>query len=64
MKEIKAYVHGSRISNVLSELKSSAAWSAVGDDGHNLTVYMVKGSLVPLDDDERHYYYCMRRLGD
>jgi len=55
MKEIKAYVHGSRISNVLSELKSSAAWSAVGDDGHNLTVYMVKGSLVPLDDDERHY---------
>ncbi|MCW5662335.1 MAG: P-II family nitrogen regulator [Piscinibacter sp.] len=55
MKEIKAYVHSSRVSDVLSELKNSAAWSAVGGDGHNLTVYMVKGSLVPQDDSERHY---------
>jgi len=55
MKEIKAYVHRNRIGDVISALKSTAAWSVNGNGEHNLTVYMVKGSLVPLDDDERHY---------
>lgn len=55
MKEIKAYVHQNRIAEVISALKSSAAWTAVGSGEHNLTVYMVKGSLVPLDDGERRY---------
>ncbi len=55
MKEIKAYIHRNRIANVISALKSSAAWTAAGHGEHNLTVYMVKGSLVPLGDDERHY---------
>lgn len=55
MKEIKAYVHSNRIADVISALKSSAAWSAGGSGDHNLTVYMVKGSLLPLDDAERRY---------
>ena len=55
MKEIKAYVHQNRIAEVISALKSSVAWTAVGSGEHNLTVYMVKGSLVPLDDGERRY---------
>lgn len=55
MKEIKAYVHRSRIADVISALKASSAWSAGGNGDHNLTVYMVKGSLVPLDAAERHY---------
>lgn len=55
MKEIKAYIHRNRIAEVISALKSSVAWTAVGSGEHNLTVYMVKGSLVPLDDGERRY---------
>lgn len=55
MKEIKAYVHASRIANVIEALKSSSAWGHAGHDEHNLAVYVVKGSLVPLDDAERHY---------
>lgn len=55
MKEIKAYIHRNRIAEVISALKSSVAWTAVGSGEHNLTAYMVKGSLVPLDEDERHY---------
>lgn len=55
MKEIKAYVHRSRIADVISALKASSAWSAGGNGDHNLTVYMVKGSLVPLDAAERRY---------
>lgn len=56
MKEIKAYVHSNRIADVIAALKASSAWSAGGSSGdHNLTVYMVKGSLVPLDDAERRY---------
>lgn len=55
MKEIKAYIHQNRIAEVISALKSSVAWSAAGTGEHNLTVYMVKGSLVPLDEGERHY---------
>jgi nitrogen regulatory protein P-II 1 len=55
MKEIKAYVHRNRIADVISALKASSAWSAGGSGDHNLTVYMVKGSLLPLDDAERRY---------
>lgn len=55
MKEIKAYLHGNRIAEVISALKSSVAWTEVGSGEHNLTVYMVKGSLVPLDAGERRY---------
>lgn len=55
MKEIKAYIHRNRIADVISALKGSAAWSAAGSGEHNLTAYMVKGSLVPLDNNERHY---------
>lgn len=55
MKEIKAYIHRNRIADVISALKNSSAWAAAGNGEHNLTVYMVKGSLVPLDDEERHY---------
>jgi len=56
MKEIKAYVHRSRVADVIAALKASPAWgSAAKARGHNLAIYLVKGSLLPLDDDERHY---------
>jgi nitrogen regulatory protein P-II 1 len=55
MKEIKAYVHSNRIGAVIAALKGSAAWSAAENGDHNLTVYMVKGSLLPQGDSERHY---------
>ena len=55
MKEIKAYIHRNRIAEVIGALKSSEAWTAVGGGEHNLAVYMVKGSLVPLDDTERRF---------
>lgn len=55
MKEIKAYVHRSRVADVIAALKGSAAWNAAGNGEHNLTVYMVKGVLLTLDDSERHY---------
>ena len=55
MKEIKAYVHSNRIADVIAALKASAVWSVGGNGDHNLTVYMVKESLVPLDDSEKRY---------
>ena len=56
MKEIKAYVHRSRIADVIAALKDSPAWGgARGGRRHNLAVYIVKGSLLPLDSDEQHY---------
>lgn len=55
MKEIKAYVHSNRIADVVAALKASSVWSVGGNGDHNLTVYMVKGSLVPLDDSEKRY---------
>jgi nitrogen regulatory protein P-II 1 len=55
MKEIKAYIHRNRVAEVISALKSSVAWTTIGDDEHNLTVYMVKGSLVPIDEGERRF---------
>lgn len=56
MKEIKAYVHRDRVADVVAALKASQAWgdSRVGRQ-HNLTLYLVKGSLLPLNDAERHY---------
>lgn len=56
MKEIKAYVHSSRVADVIAALKVSPAWGNARQSGeHNLTVYVVKGSLLPLDEAERHY---------
>ncbi|MCD6672680.1 MAG: P-II family nitrogen regulator [Burkholderiaceae bacterium] len=56
MKEIKAYVHRSRIADVIAALKSSPVWGGErGDRRHNLAVYVVKGSLLPLDSSERRY---------
>ena len=56
MKEIKAYVHRSRIADVIAALKDSPAWGGErGGRRHNLAVYIVKGSLLPLDSDEQHY---------
>lgn len=55
MKEIKAYLHAHRIGAVVAALKSSAAWTAAGKGGPNLAVYVVKGTLLPLDEGERQY---------
>ena len=56
MKEVKAYVHRSRVANVIAAIKDCPAWGgARGANRHNLAVYVVKGSLVALDTDERHY---------
>ena len=56
MKEIKAYVHRNRIADVIAALKDSPAWGGErGGRRHNLAVYIVKGSLLPLDSDEQHY---------
>jgi len=56
MKEIKAYVHRSRIADVIAALKDSPAWGGErGGRRHNLAVYIVKGSLLSLDSDEKHY---------
>ena len=56
MKEIKAYVHRSRIADVIAALKESPAWGGErGGRRHNLAVYIVKGSLLPLDNAEQHY---------
>lgn len=52
MKVIKAYLHANRVSDVIAALKASASWSS-GE--HNLTIYLVKGSLLPVDQRERHY---------
>jgi len=62
MKEIKAYVHRSRVADVIAALKHSPAWGGVrGGRRHNLAVYIVKGSLLPLDSNEQHY---SMELGD
>ena len=56
MKEIKAYVHSSRIADVIAAIKDSPAWGGkAGAKRHNLAAYLVKGSLVPLDGNEKHY---------
>jgi len=56
MKEIKAYVHSSRVADVIAALKDCPAWgSARAGRRHNLAVYVVKGSLMPQGPDEQHY---------
>lgn len=56
MKEIKAYIHRSRIADVIAALKDNPAWGGErGGRRHNLAVYVVKGSLLSLDSDEKHY---------
>lgn len=56
MKEIKAYVHRDRVADVIGGLKASPSWSSASKGcQHNLVVYVVKGSLAPLNDNERHY---------
>lgn len=56
MKEVKAYVHRSRVADVIAALKDSPAWgSARTGRRHNLAVYVVKGSIVPVDSGEQHY---------
>jgi nitrogen regulatory protein P-II 1 len=56
MKEIKAYVHRNRVADVIAALKNCPAWRGrQGDRRHNLAVYLVKGSIMPLDSGETHY---------
>ena len=56
MKEIKAYVHSSRVAGVIAALKNSSAWGGERTGRrHNLAVYVVKGSIMPLDSGEQHY---------
>ena len=56
MKEVKAYVHRSRVADVIEALKECPAW---GDERtsrrHNLAVYVVKGSLLAQGSDQQHY---------
>ena len=62
MKEVKAYVHRNRVADVISAIKNCPAWGGSGRaNQHNLAVYIVKGSLLALDSDERHY---SMELGD
>lgn len=51
MKEIRAYVHRSRVAAVLAVVK--ALPQAQGQ--RHVTLALVKGTLVPLDEAERHY---------
>jgi nitrogen regulatory protein P-II 1 len=56
MKEIKAYVHSSRVADVIAALKACPAWgNERAGRRHNLAVYVVKGSIMPLDSGEQHY---------
>jgi len=56
MKEIKAYVHRTRVADVIAALKATPSWNAAEPGRlHNLSLYVVKGSLVPLSDIERRY---------
>lgn len=56
MKEVKAYVHRTRVADVIAALKDSPAWGGErGNRRHNLAVYIVKGSMMPLDSGEQHY---------
>ena len=62
MKEIKAYIHQSRAAEVIAALKESRAWGdARAGRRHNLAVYVVKGSLMPLEGGEARY---STELGD
>ena len=53
MKELKAYVHRSRVADVVAALKDSPAWGgARGDRRHNLAMHIVKDFFPPLDGTE------------
>jgi nitrogen regulatory protein P-II 1 len=44
------------VADVIAAIKATPAWNTAAQArGHNLAVYMVKGSLLPLDNEERHY---------
>lgn len=56
MKEIKAYVHRSRIADVIAALKASPVWGGErGASRHNLAIHVVKGSLLAQDLQEQRY---------
>ena len=56
MKEIKAYLHRSRVADVITALEESTGWGGHGGNRrHNLVVYIVKGSLMPLGAREQLY---------
>ena len=62
MKEVKAYVHKSRVADVIAALKDCPTWGGPrAGRRHNLSVYVVKGSILPLDSGEQHY---SMELGD
>lgn len=53
MKEVKAFVHTSRIGDVIAGLKATAAWTT--GQRRNLTAHLVQGLVVANDDRARHY---------
>lgn len=56
MKEIKAYVHRTRVADVVAALKDCPSWGgARGDRRHNLALYIVKGFLLPVDEAEQGF---------
>ncbi|MBK8072136.1 MAG: P-II family nitrogen regulator [Ramlibacter sp.] len=62
MNEIKAYVHRSRVADVIAALKNSPTWGGTrGDRRHNLALYIVKGFLHADEVAEQHF---SMELGD
>ena len=62
MKEIRAYVHRSRVADVVAALKDCKAWGgSKGDRRHNLALYIVKGFVHAADASEQHF---SMELGD
>lgn len=62
MKEIKAYVHRSRVADVVAALKDGAIWGGTqGDRRHNLALYIVKGLVHANESADQHY---SMELGD
>lgn len=62
MRELKAYVHRSRVADVVAALKASPAWGGErGDRRHNLALYVVKCFLHADESSEQHF---SMELGD
>ena len=56
MKEIKAYVHYSRVADVIAAIKGCPAWGGEREaNRHNFAVHVVRGSLLANDSRETHY---------
>lgn len=56
MKEIKAYIHNNRISDVIRALKESALCKTGGTSSYrNLAVIPVQSLLKAIDSKEQHY---------